>query len=395
MTQLERIIRKKERTVIGLMSGTSVDSIDVILITVQGSGTSTKFKQQAFHSHRYPKGFKEIVLRNSIAGSGTVDSISTLNILVANIFAEAVHSLIKKAGIKSSSVDLIGSHGQTIHHLPVVRKLFGKKIRSTLQIGDPSTIAKLTGIVTVGNFRTGDMALGGQGAPFVPYFDFLAFRSPSYDRAVLNIGGISNITLLKKNCSIDDVLAFDTGPGNMVIDALMEHLYGQRYDRNGSAAGSGKILPSVLKILLQHPYFRKPLPKSTGRELFGDAFVKKILYLSRGKRKEDVIATATELTALTIYDQFNRYARKSLKGNTLHELIISGGGSNNSMIIRSLQKLFLPTKILLSDELGVPSESKEALCFAILANETISGNPSNVPAVTGASQRTILGTICV
>ena len=395
MTRLEKIIGKKERTIIGLMSGTSVDSIDAVLVSIRGSGNSTTFKQRAFHSYHYPKGYKDFVLRNSIAGAGSVESISTLNVLVANFFADAVHSLIKKAGIRTSSVDLIGSHGQTIHHLPVIRTLFGKKIRSTFQIGDPSTIAKLTGIITVGNFRTGDLALGGQGAPLVPYFDFLAFRSSRYNRAVLNIGGISNITLLKKNCLVDNVTALDTGPGNMVIDALMEHLYGQRYDGNGSVAESGKILPSVLGKLMQHQYFKQPIPKSTGRELFGKEFVKKILQLSRGKRKEDVIATVTELTALTIFDQFNRFLRKRLNGDKLHELIISGGGSKNGMIVKSLKKLFSPAGILLSDDLGVPSESKEALCFALLANETISGNPSNVPSVTGASRKTVLGTICV
>jgi anhydro-N-acetylmuramic acid kinase len=209
------------------MSGTSVDCIDAALISITGSGTSTNFKQLAFASHPYPKGFREYVLKNSLPGTGSVDTISTLNILIAQFFVDAVKAVVLKARIPIGKIDLIGSHGQTIHHLPTARRLFGKNVRSTLQIGDPSTIAKLTGIVTVGDFRTGDMALGGQGAPLVPYFDFLTFRSATRSRALLNIGGIANITLLPKNCSVRDVLAFDTGPGNMIIDGLMKNCTGR------------------------------------------------------------------------------------------------------------------------------------------------------------------------
>lgn len=394
MTRLEKIIRKKEKIVIGLMSGTSVDSIDAVLVKIKGSGESVKFKQIGFHSHRYPRGLKEFILNNSKPGRGSVDDISTLNILIAHLFSDAVLALIKKAGIPPSKIDLIGSHGQTIHHMPHFRVLFGKNIRSTLQIGDPSTIAKLTGIITVGNFRTGDMALGGQGAPLVPYFDFIAFRSSKHHRALLNIGGIANITLLKKNCRARNVTAFDTGPGNMVIDALMQRYFHTTFDRHGSVAASGNILPSLLAKLITHPYFFRSLPKSTGREEFGDTFVKKILHLSVGGRKKDVIATVTELTAVTIYDQFNRFARKTLNGDPLHELIITGGGSKNRTIVSALRKYFSPARITGGDGFGVSSDSKEALCFALLANETICGNASNIPSVTGASDKTVLGQIC-
>ncbi len=393
MTRLEQIGKKKEKLVVGLMSGTSVDSIDAVLVKVRGSGTSTTFKQLAFHTHRYPKGFKEFVLQNSLPGTGSVDTISALNILCATFFADAVLALIKKTGLSIAKIDLIGSHGQTIHHVPQSRSLFGKNIRSTLQIGDPTTIAKLTGIVTVGNFRTGDMALGGQGAPLVPYFDFLAFRSSRLNRAILNIGGIANITLLKKNCAANDVFAFDTGPGNMIVDALMKHYYGKQFDRRGAAAAKGKILPLLLREMMQNPYFKKNPPKSTGRELFGAAFIENIIRCSAKSSANDVIATATEFTALTVYDQFSRFLRKQLGGQPLHELIISGGGSKNDMIIGSLKKYFLPASVCVSDEFGVPSDSKEALCFALLANETLCGNPSNIPSVTGASRGTILGTI--
>jgi anhydro-N-acetylmuramic acid kinase len=396
MTHLEKLIRKKEKLVVGLMSGTSVDSIDAVLVAITGNGTLARFKQIAFHTQRYPKKFQKFVLQNSLPGSGSVDVLSTLNVLVAQFFADAVKALAKKAKIPLSTIDLIGSHGQTVHHLPEYRNLFGKKIHSTLQIGDPSTIAKLTGIVTVGDFRTGDMALGGQGAPLVPYFDLIAFRSTEKNRAVLNIGGIANITLLQKNCSINNVIAFDTGPGNMVVDALMTELYNKPFDNHGEVAALGNILPYLLQRLRQHSYFFHPLPKSTGREVFGAMFVEKILKIkSKNIRSEDIIATVTEFSALTIYDQFNRFLRKRLKNGALDELIVSGGGSKNITMMDSLQRYFSPTKIITSDSLGVSSDAKEALCFAILANETVSGNSSNLPRVTGAKRAVILGKICL
>lgn len=395
MTRLEKIIKKGERIVVGLMSGTSVDSIDAVMIKIRGSGLTSTFQQIETISLPYPRGYKEFVLRNSLPESGTIDAISTLNILSAHLFADAVRSLAKKAGVPLSKIDLIGSHGQTIHHLPRKRKLFGKKISSTLQVGDPSTIAKLTGIITVGNFRTGDMALGGEGAPLIPFFDFFAFRSSKYNRAVLNIGGISNITLLNRNCDINDVLAFDTGPGNMVIDAMMKYYFNLQYDRNGTTAASGNILPMLLRHLMTHSYFKERPPKSTGREIFGEQFCADVLSFSRSAKKEDVVATLTEFTALSIFEQFNRFLRNRLHGNPLHELIISGGGSKNPMIVASLKKYFSPTTVLSSDERGYASRSKEALCFALLANETLCGNTTNVPSVTGAAQRTVLGTISI
>ncbi len=395
MKTLGSVIRKNKRLIVGLMSGTSVDSIDAVLVRVKGTGTSLSFKQLAFHRHAYPKRYKEYVLKNSQPGSGSVHTISSLNILSAHFFADAVRALAAKARVPLSSIDLIGSHGQTVHHLPDEQRLFGKKIRSTLQLGDPSTIAKLTDIITVGNFRTGDMALGGQGAPLVPYFDLLAFRSKQKNRLVLNIGGISNITLLPKNCSADDVVAFDSGPGNMLIDALMQQFYNRPFDRSGAVAKRGKIHPALLRCLMSHEYFSRKTPKSTGRELFGESFINETLNDFKGLSKEDIIATFTEFTALSIYDQYIRFLRKRLKGDILNELVISGGGLLNRTIVESLKHSFHGTSVLASDDLGVPSESKEALCFAVLANETVCGLPSNIPGVTGAGKRTILGSISV
>jgi anhydro-N-acetylmuramic acid kinase len=392
MTTFSHLISKKKRLVVGLMSGTSVDCIDAALLSITGSGTSTKFKQLAFVSHPYPKGFREYVLKNSLPGTGSVDTISTLNILIAQFFVDAVKAVAHKARIPLTKIDVIGSHGQTVHHLPTAQRLFGKSVRSTLQIGDPSTIAKLTGIVTVGDFRTGDMALGGQGAPLVPYFDFLAFRSAKKSRALLNIGGIANITLLRKNCLVRDVLAFDTGPGNMIIDALIKKLYRKEFDENGAVASTGRILTDVIRFMLAHPYLKQAPPKSTGREMFGKMFVDEILRRTHGARKQDIIATITEFTPLTIYQQYTQFLRRRCR---LNELIVSGGGAHNGYIMDALRRYFAPAQIMTSDELGISSDSKEAVCFAILANETISGNPSNVPGVTGASTPAILGKICL
>lgn len=395
MNILQKLQRKKKKLVVGLMSGTSVDSIDAVLVEISGYGFSTSLKRRAFVSLPYPQGFREFVLRHSLPGSGSVDTISQLNILFAHFFADAVTTVAKKAGVPLSSIDLIGSHGQTVHHIPNERKFFGKSVRSTLQLGDPSTIAKRTGIVTVGNFRTADMALGGQGAPLVPYFDFLIFRSQTKHRALLNIGGIANMTLLKKNCTVDEVVAFDTGPGNMVIDAAMKTLFGKEFDRNGETARKGKIIPTVLRRLMNHSYFSRPLPKSTGRELFGNKFTDRLLRTCKGKKKEDIIATVTEFTALSIFDQYNRFLRRWLKEEPLHELIVSGGGTMNDTLMDSLKHYFHPTTIVSSAAFGVNSQEKEALCFAVLANETIHEQPANIPLVTGAQHTTVLGTICL
>ncbi|MEW5797521.1 MAG: anhydro-N-acetylmuramic acid kinase [Bacteroidota bacterium] len=395
MGKLEQLKRKKKKLVVGLMSGTSVDSIDAVLVEITGVGLNTRLQQRAFISFPYPKGFREYVLTNSLPGNGTVDTISQLNVLIAHFFADAAKAVTRKAHIPLDRIDLLGSHGQTVHHIPVGRKLFGKQIRSTLQLGDPSTIAALTGVPTVGNFRTADMALGGQGAPLVPYFEYLMFRSTKKNRALLNIGGIANMTLLKKNCTVKDVVAFDTGPGNMVIDALMKKFYREEFDRNGETARRGKILPAILKKLMEHKYFSQPLPKSTGRELFGTIFVNRVLRLCRGNRKEDIIATVTEFTALSIFEQYCRFLQHRLGKNLLDELVVSGGGAMNDALMDSLRRYFHPAKILLSTDFGIDSDAKEALCFAVLANETIHEVPANVPSVTGAQRQTILGEICL
>ncbi|MBW7888637.1 MAG: anhydro-N-acetylmuramic acid kinase [Bacteroidetes bacterium] len=393
MNPLKNITEKKRKRLIGIMSGTSVDAVDAVLAEICACGINTRFRELAFVSLPYPKGYRDYVLKNSLPGTGSVDTISSLNVLVSHFFSDAVRAVANKAGIPLHSIDAIGSHGQTVHHLPNKQILFGKEVRSTLQLGDPSTLAKRTGIPVVANFRSGDMALGGQGAPLVPYFDFLAFRSKKKNRAVLNIGGIANITLLPKNCTVNNILAFDTGPGNMLIDGAMKKLFGKEFDAGGAIAQRGNIQPKLLSMLLRSPYFRKTPPKSTGREEFGNAFLERALRFDKNFSTYDLAATLTEFTVLTIYHQYGKFLQQQLHGEPLHELIVSGGGSKNNAIMNALKKYFSPASVITSDEAGVSSNSKEALCFAVLANETLSGIPANVPSVTGARSRTILGTI--
>jgi len=349
-------------------------------------------KQLAFGTYPFPKGFKKYLLRQSDRRTARIDEIARLNFIMAQLFADAAKKIARKSGISMSKIDLIGSHGQTIHHLPGVRKMFGKVVRATLQIGDPSVIAKLTGVVTVGNFRSGDIAVGGTGAPLVPYVDYLLFRSNDRTRALLNIGGIANVTVLPKGCGVDDVCAFDTGPGNMLIDGLMERFFGKPFDHDGEIASRGNILPSLLLPLMHHPFLAQRPPKSTGREEFGEKLIHRILRKSKRQRKEDVIATVTEYTALCVYHSYLKYVRRKKR---IDELIVSGGGVHNAYLMNALKDYFKGVTVRPMGDLGYSSDAKEAVCFALLANETLHGNPSNVPGATGAKSRTALGTICL
>lgn len=310
------------------------------------------------------------------------------------IYTDAVNALCKKAKIPLSKIDLIGSHGQTIHHLPAQKNYYGYKFGSTLQIGDPGVIAKKTSILTVGDFRTGDMALGGQGAPLVPYFDYIMFSSSKVNRALLNIGGISNITVLNKNGKADGVIAFDTGPGNMMIDMLAKKFFRQEYDKNGSIAAAGNLNNDLLTALKkQDQFIEKKPPKSTGREYYGIEFLGPLLKKFGRLNKNDWMTTITDFTAYGVYRGYENFIKKETK---IQELFISGGGARNKYLIRSLKKYFgKDVKVLNVKNIGISPDAKEALCFAVLANETISGNPSNVPGVTGASRGTILGKVCL
>ena len=387
-----QVKKKEEKLAIGLMSGTSMDGIDAALVRIKGYGENTTLELVNFMTYNYPGELREELIAISQPGNGTVDQICQLNFIVGEYFSDAVLEICKKSGVNSSKVDIIGSHGQTIHHLPNQKKIFNKLSRSTLQIGEPAVIANRTGVLTVANFRSADIAENGQGAPLIPYFDYLILQSKSKNRVILNIGGISNFTILKKGCTRDDVIAYDTGPGNMVINSLMKVFFEKDFDESGTVALQGTFSKRLLNDLKTHPFFSKPIPKSTGREEFGNAFVTEILSKADelGLSKNDVIATATELTAWSIADALKF---STIDINNVDELIVSGGGIYNEAIMASLKNKFWNCEVHVTDDFGIPADAKEAMCFAVLANETISGNPSNLPSVTGANRPTILGTI--
>lgn len=380
----------QSRLIIGLMSGTSLDGIDAVLLNVHGSGLRTKFEQLAYLEQPFPRGLRALVLRNSVPGTSRVDDITRLNVLFGQLYAEAVRLVAKKARKALSEIDLIGSHGQTIHHLPHPATLFGRTVRATLQIGDPSVIATLTGIPTVGNFRNADMAVGGQGAPLVPYFDWLVFRSRSKSRLLLNIGGIGNLTVLPRGCASGDVVAFDTGPGNMLVDALMQRFFGEKYDAGGNIAAGGRVIPRLLRELTTHPYLRRRPPKSTGREEFGEDTVRQILRTAKGEKRADIIRTVSAITPFAVYDSYRRFIAKAAR---VDEVIVSGGGARNLFFLCELQRLFAGAVVRTADEFGLSGDAKEAICFAILANETLHGNCANLPRVTGARRPVVLGVI--
>ncbi len=392
MKSLQQLFRKQNKIAVGLMSGTSADGIDTVLVKINNSGMDTKLTQIAFHTYPYKRGLKEFILKNSNSNTAKLDDIARLNILLGELFADSVLRLIRKAGLRPENVDLIGSHGQTIRHLPEKKKMFDKNISATFQIGDPTIIAKRTGIVTVGDFRVADVAVGGSGAPLVPYFDFIIFRSGKINRGLLNVGGIANITVIPKSAKQSDVFAFDTGPGNMIIDNFMMLLFGKSADINGLTAQHGCIDLKLLTRMLKHPYLKKRLPKSTGRESFGDRFIEQISKQLKNVPRENIITTVTEFTALSVYISYLKFIKKNIQ---LDEILVSGGGVHNLYLMNALQRYFSEVKVRALESVGYSSDAKEAICFAMLANETMSGNCSNLTSATGAKQQTILGKICL
>lgn len=399
MQKLIDLSKKDTRIVAGLMSGTSVDGIDVAIVKISGNGEDTSLDVLAFEEISYPEGFKDFVLKNSRVETANIEDICTLNFLIPQFYADAINQTMKNAGLKIMDLDLIGSHGQTIHHLPNRQQFFGKDVASTLQIGSGSVLAKLTGIPVVSKFRDGDMAIGGQGAPLVPYFDYIMFKHPKTSRALLNIGGISNLTYLQAGCTAGEVMAFDCGPGNMLIDALMKRFYGKEYDDGGKVAYSGNFNDRLSEYLFEiDTYVKQKPPKSTGREYYGEKFIDEHILRFPDIPKEDIIHTISEYTAHAVYYNFILMDEESVYASStpLEELYVSGGGAKNPFIMEKLEEFFGDdVKIETTDKLGVDADQKEAVCFAVLANEFISGNSTNVPSVTGATKLTSLGELAL
>ncbi|HPD14939.1 MAG TPA: anhydro-N-acetylmuramic acid kinase [Planctomycetota bacterium] len=378
-------MRQKPELVIGLMSGTSYDGIAAALVAVRGAGLATRAELRAFETYPYPPAVRRLVAAASAPPTGTVDLVCRANFVLGERFAEAAVRIARRARVALGRVALIGSHGQTIHHLPAASP------PSTLQIGEPAVIAERTGVTTVADFRPRDVAAGGQGAPLVPYVDYLLLRHRTRGRLVLNIGGIANFTHLPPACRPSDVLAFDTGPGNMLLDALVGLLTrGRRtFDRDGALAARGAVSQPLLRRLLRHPYLRREPPKSTGRETFGVPFAERLLRAG-GLAPEDLLATVTAFTAASIADAHRRFVAPR---GRVDEVIASGGGCHNRTLMRRLAETFAPVPVRLSDDFGIPADAKEAMAFAILAHETMAGRPGNLPSATGAARPVVLGKI--
>ena len=381
--------------VLGMMSGTSCDGIDVALAEVRGRGLRTKAKLRGFAEFSYPKKTRKLLLHAANANRTRVLSpadVSLLNVLLGELFAEAALKACRKLRVNPKRIALIGSHGHTIFHGPDHERFGGRRIGSTLQLGEAAVIAERTGVTVVSNFRPRDVAAGGQGAPLVPFVDYLLYRHPRRGRAALNIGGIANLTIIPAGAKPEGVVAFDTGPGNMLMDAVAEAATKgrQRFDRNGSLARRGQVLQPALKRLLAHSYFQRRPPKSTGREEFGEAFFRRFLGMTRGARSEDRLRTAAELTVLTISSGLKRVSR-SRRG--IAELILGGGGARNRFLIERLREELPGMKFLEAGELGVDGSAKEAFAFAVLACQTWHGEVATLPNTTGARRAVILGQI--
>src|SRR5947209_1515037 len=376
------------------MSGTSADGIDIALVRVSPPAKGSKrrfprFKLLAHAEYPYPRDVRQAVLTAMNAQRASVADLSRLNFLLGELYAEAVLATQKKHRLK---VELVGCHGQTLYHQGEREPFLGRKLAVTWQTGEGAVIAARTGVPVVTDFRPADMAAGGKGAPLVPFLDYLLYCDPHIGRVVQNIGGIANLTAIPAGASPDRVLAFDTGPGNMVIDAVMDHLFGKRYDRDGEIAASGAALEDVIADVLRQPFFRRKPPKTAGREEFGREFTVDFVKKCGRAETRDIVATATALTVRSIADALQRFV---LRKTAYHEFIISGGGAKNPVLVAMLANELrgLGLHIRSSDEFGLPSEAKEAAAFALLAYETWNRRASNVPSATGAKRPAILGKI--
>jgi anhydro-N-acetylmuramic acid kinase len=380
LSRLLALRERPRRIVIGLLSGTSADGTDAALCEIAGHGENTGLVARAFVTTPFPRPLRERIYRVSQADGA---ELTDLDVLLAESFAEAAHAVAAAAGVTMEEVDLIGSHGQTAVHHP----RSAGRIGATLQIGEAAVIAERTGRPVISDFRVRDVAAGGEGAPLVPLVDHLLFRKPGRRRALQNIGGIANVTLVADR--LDDLVAFDNGPGNMPLDTVARAASAgsEAFDRDGTRAARGTIDVGLLTELHRHPYLSQPLPKSTGRETFGKDFVYPLLFRFE-HRHDDLLATLTRFSAEAIARSY----REMLPAMP-DEVFVSGGGALNPTLMHHLAELLAPVPVASSTALGVDPEAKEAIAFAVLANQTLFGAPGNIPAVTGARGPRVLGKI--
>jgi anhydro-N-acetylmuramic acid kinase len=379
--------------VAGVMSGTSADGIDVAIVRVLGRGFRTRFQLLAHEHHAYSPAVRRAVLAAMNAQTASVADLSRLNFLLGELYADAVTTTAKK---HRTELDLVGCHGQTIYHQGDAASFLGRKVACTWQTGEGAILAAQCGVPVVTDFRPADMAAGGSGAPLVPFLDYILFRHARRGRIVQNIGGIGNLSAIPAGAKPEEVVAFDTGPGNMVMDQLMERLFDRAYDKDGATAAKGKPLEVVASEVLNTKFFRRKPPKTAGREEFGREFVDALLKRCGNARKEDIVATATEITARSIADSVRSLLpRREEEPRRFHDYIVSGGGARNKTLMQWIRRELEPfgLRIRTTDEMGLLSEAKEAVAFAVLAYQTWRREPSNIPSATGAKKPVILGKI--
>jgi anhydro-N-acetylmuramic acid kinase len=371
------------------MSGTSADGIDAALVAIAEAEGRLSVALRAFLSRPYPPAVREALFA-AFSDRLTVSRICVLNAVLGELFAEAAIRVAAAAGIGPGELAFIASHGQTVWHQPDPVPVGGIAAAGSLQLGEPCVIAERTGCTVVADFRPRDLAAGGQGAPLVPAVDHRLFTHPERARAVQNVGGIGNVTYLPAGGAPEQVLAFDTGPGNALIDAAVARLTGgaQAQDTGGAWARRGRADPTLLAELLRHPYFDRPPPKSTGRELFGAEFLEP--HWDRLARPEDLVATLTEFTAASIA---RSYADWLAPHGAVDEVILGGGGARNPVLVAALRRRVAPARLLSSEAVGIPADAKEAIAFALLGYETLRGRPANLPSATGASHPVVLGKV--
>ncbi|MGA2369075.1 MAG: anhydro-N-acetylmuramic acid kinase [Candidatus Korobacteraceae bacterium] len=383
--------------VAGVMSGTSADGINVALVRVQGRGFRSRLELLAHYQFPYPSEVRRAVLAAMNARSANVADLARLNFLLGDLYADAVRTAQRRARLQC---ELVGCHGQTLFHQGNSRPYLGRRVACTWQTGEGAIVAAKIGVPVVSDFRPADLAAGGKGAPLVPFLDYVLYRHRRYGRIVQNLGGIGNLTAIPPRALPEQVVAFDTGPGNMVIDAVAEQFFDRPFDRNGRLAAKGEPIERVLRELLRHPFFRQKPPKTAGREQFGREFVRELLRLCRRADDNDIIATATALTALSIGIAVRRFVLPLLESEDakparFREFVVSGGGTKNATLMRMIREELAPLKMRVrtTDDFGLPSEAKEATAFALLAYQTWRRLPSNVPSATGAERPAILGKV--
>jgi anhydro-N-acetylmuramic acid kinase len=425
----------KSMVVAGVMSGTSADGVDVAVCRIfpaQVKGGAPRVKLLGHVGLAYPKAVRAAVLGAMDADAISVAELARLNWRLGEAYADAVEKACAELGVGTNVValsrdahlsrdktaakmghtgssgklalELVGCHGQTVYHQGAAKKYLGKTVRATWQTGEASVIAERLRVPVISDFRPADVAAGGQGAPLVPMLDYCMFRSAKASRVLLNLGGIGNLTAIPAGADIDGVMAFDTGPGNMVIDSCMRRLYEREFDKGGAVARRGNVLKDVVEKILREGYFSALPPKSCGREQFGETFVSRFVAMCRkaGRREdrdEDVVATATALTAASVVDSYRRFVWGHVgQAAPLSpvEFVVAGGGTKNDVLMKMLRDGLEPlkVKVRMMEELGVPAQAKEAVAFALMAWLSWTGLPGNVPAATGARRAVVLGKIC-